>query len=277
VEHAILHLLYARFVTKALYDAGMVPSVEPFARLMNQGQVIFGGASMSKSKGNIVEPMPLVERWGADSMRLTMLFASPFEDDIDWKLIAGDPDRRPGAHQWLGRVFAAVGDSAVGGGDEPVELVRLTHRTIKGVTEDLERFRFNVAISKLMVLSNEMRQVLDGGGAVRGAAEALVQMLAPFAPFAAEELWRAVLGHGESVHVSRWPGYDDALAAQETVTLIVQVDGKVRDKVEVPVDADDARVLELAHASEKARRAIGDREVAKEIVRSPKLVNLVTR
>jgi leucyl-tRNA synthetase len=102
-------------------------------------------------------------------------------------------------------------------------------------------------------------------------------MLAPFAPFAAEELWRAVLGHGESVHVSRWPGYDDALAAQETVTLIVQVDGKVRDKVEVPADADDARVLELAHASENARRAIGDREVAKEIVRAPKLVNLVTR
>jgi len=277
VEHAILHLLYARFVTKALYDAGMVPFVEPFARLMNQGQVIFGGASMSKSKGNIVEPMPLVERWGADSMRLTMLFASPFEDDIDWKLIAGDPDRRPGAHQWLGRVFAAVADSAAGGGDEPMELVRLTHRTIRGVTEDLERFRFNVAISKLMVLSNEMRRVLDAGGAARGAAEALVQMLAPLAPFAAEELWRAVLGHGESVHVSRWPGYDDALAAQETVTLIVQVDGKVRDKVEVPADADEARVLELAHASENARRAIGDREVAKEIVRAPKLVNLVTR
>jgi leucyl-tRNA synthetase len=210
-------------------------------------------------------------------MRVTMLFASPFEDDIDWKRIAGDPDRRPAAHHWLGRVFAAVSGAAGGVGEEPTELMRSTHRAIKGVTEDLERLRFNVAISKLMVLTNEARAALDAGGAARGAAEALVQMLAPFAPFAAEELWREVLGHADSVHVSRWPAYDEALAAQETVTLIVQVDGKVRDKIEVPADSDEDRVLELAHASEKARRAIGDREVAKEIVRAPKLVNLVTR
>jgi leucyl-tRNA synthetase len=171
--------------------------------------------------------MPLVERWGADSMRLTMLFASPFEDDIDWKLIAGDPDRRPGVHHWLGRVFAAVGEAA-------------------------ER-------------------------AARGAAEALTQMLAPFAPFAAEELWRVVLGHDGSVHVSRWPSYDEALAAEVTVTLVVQVDGKVRDKLEVGAGTDEARTLELARASENARRAIADREVVKEIVRPPRLVNFVTR
>jgi leucyl-tRNA synthetase len=277
VEHAILHLLYARFFTKALYDAGMVPFIEPFPRLMNQGQVIYGGASMSKSKGNVVEPMPAVERWGADTMRLTMLFASPFEDDIDWKLIAGDPDRRPGVHHWLGRVFAAVGDAAGAGGEEPEALVRLTHRTIKGVEEDVERFHFNVAISKLMVLTNEMRASLDAGGAARGAAEALTLMMAPFAPFAAEELWREVLGHEGSVHVSSWPSYDEALTAEDTLTLIVQVDGKVRDKLEVPADADEERVLELARGSEKTRRAIADREVAKEIVRPPKLVNVVTR
>ena len=277
IEHAILHLLYARFFTKALYDAGMVPYVEPFRRLMNQGQVIFGGASMSKSKGNIVEPMPLVERWGADSMRLIMLFAGPFEDDIDWKLIAGDPDRRPGVHHWLSRVFAAVGDAADRGGEEPVELVRLTHRTIQGVTDDLERFRFNVAISKLMVLTNEIRVALDAGGAARGAAEALVQMLAPFAPFAAEELWREVLKRDDSVHVSRWPSWDAALATEETVTLVIQVDGKVRDKIDVPLDTDEARSLELARASENARRAIGERTVVKEIARPPRLVNLVTR
>jgi leucyl-tRNA synthetase len=277
VEHAILHLLYARFFTKALHDAGLVPYLEPFPRLMNQGQVIYGGASMSKSKGNVVEPMPLVERWGADSMRLTMLFASPFEDDIDWKLIAGDPDRRPGVHHWLGRVFAAVGDAAEGGGEEPVGLVRLTHRTIRGVTEDMERFRFNVAISKLMVLTNEMRSALDAGGAARGAGEALVQMLAPFAPFASEELWREVLGHASSVHTSTWPSFDAALAVEETVTLIVQVDGRLRDKLEVPADADEARCLELARSSEKAMRALEGREVVKEVVRPPKLVNLVTR
>ena len=130
---------------------------------MNQGQVIYGGASMSKTKGNIVEPMPIVERWGADTMRLIMLFAGPFEDDIDWKLIAGDPDRRPGVHQWLGRVFAAVDDAVAADGAGARALVRLTHKTIKGVTDDLERFRFNTAISKLMVLTNEIRATLDAG------------------------------------------------------------------------------------------------------------------
>src|SRR6185436_20396383 len=136
VEHAILHLLYSRVFTKVLFDLGMVGFTEPFPRLMNQGQVIFGGASMSKSKGNVVEPMPLVERWGADTMRLTILFAGPFEDDIDWKLIAGDPARRPGVNSWLGRVFAAVGDAAECDAPEPETLRRLTHRTIKDVTED---------------------------------------------------------------------------------------------------------------------------------------------
>ncbi len=277
VEHAILHLLYCRFFTKALHDLGMVSFVEPFPRLMNQGQVIHGGASMSKTKGNVVEPMPIVHRWGADTMRLIMLFAGPFEDDIDWKLIAGDPKRRPGVNAWLGRVFAVVGEAASRGASEPDSLQRLTHRTIKAVTEDLERFRFNVAISKLMVLSNEMRSALDAGGGARGAAGALTQMLAPFAPFAAEELWREVLGNGSSVHASSWPKYDPSLAAEEEVTLVVQVDGKVRDRIEVPADSDEATCVQLARSSKNARRAIGEREVASEIVRAPRLVNFVTK
>ncbi|HEV8563416.1 MAG TPA: leucine--tRNA ligase [Actinomycetota bacterium] len=276
VEHAILHLLYCRFFTKALYDMGMVAFTEPLPKLMNQGQVIYGGASMSKTKGNIVEPMPIVERWGADSMRLIILFAGPFEDDIDWKLIAGDPDRRPGVNAWLGRVFGVIGEAASREASEPETLHRLTHRTIKGVTEDMERFRFNTAISKLQVLSNEMRTALGAGGGAREAASALTQMLAPFAPHAAEELWRGVLGSGSSVHVSSWPVYDPSLAADETAMLIVQVDGKMRDRVEVPTDATEDRCLELARASEKARRAIGNRSVVKEIVRAPKLVNFVT-
>jgi leucyl-tRNA synthetase len=280
VEHAILHLLYTRFFTKVLYDLGMVGFTEPFPRLMNQGQVIYDGASMSKSKGNIVEPMPLVERWGADTMRLIMLFAGPFEDDIDWKLIAGDdPDRRPGVHSWLGRVFAAVGE-AVERGDsvaEPDSLVRLTHKTIRDVTDDLERFRFNVAISKLQVLTNEMRAALDGGGGALGAARALVPMLAPFAPFAAEELWRVDLGEPASVHISSWPTYDPALTVEDTVTMVFQVDGKLRDKAEVPADIDEQGALELARASRKVQAAIDGREVVKEIVRIPKLVNVVTK
>jgi leucyl-tRNA synthetase len=277
VEHAILHLLYSRFFTKVLSDLGLVGFTEPFPRLMNQGQVIFGGASMSKTKGNIVEPMPIVERWGADSMRLIILFAGPFEDDIDWKLIAGDPEKRPGVTSWLRRVFLAVSAAVSTEAAEPEELVRLTHRTIKGVTEDLERFRFNTAISKLMVLSNEMRAALDAGGGARGAARALAQMLAPVAPFAAEELWRVDLEESASVHVSTWPSFDPALAAEDTVTMVIQVDGKVRDKVEVSVDIDEAAALELARASEHARRAADGREVVREIVRTPKLVNLVTK
>ncbi len=280
VEHAILHLLYTRFFTKVLYDLGMVGFTEPFPRLMNQGQVIYDGASMSKSKGNIVEPMPIVERWGADTMRLIMLFAGPFEDDIDWKLIAGDdPNRRPGVHSWLGRVFAAVGD-AVQRGDaspEPDALVRLTHKTIAGVTDDLDRFRFNTAISKLQVLTNEMRTALDAGGGALGAARALVQMLAPFAPFAAEELWRVEFGEPASVHRSTWPSFDPALVVEDTVTMVFQVDGKLRDKAEVSADIDEAGALELARGSDKVRAAVDGREVVKEIVRVPKLVNLVTK
>ena len=280
VEHAILHLLYTRFFTKVLYDLGMVGFTEPFPRLMNQGQVIFDGASMSKSKGNIVEPMPLVERWGADSMRLIMLFAGPFEDDIDWKLIAGDdPDRRPGVHSWLGRVFAAVGEAVERGASspEPESLVRLTHKTIRGVTDDLDRFRFNIAISKLQVLTNEMRAAIDAGGGALDAARALVQMLAPFAPFAAEELWRVDLGEPASVHASPWPSFDPALTVEDTVTMVFQVDGKLRDKAEVPADIDDDGALELARASRKVQAAIDGREVVKEVVRAPKLVNVVTK
>jgi leucyl-tRNA synthetase len=279
VEHAILHLLYTRFFTKVLYDLGMVGFTEPFPRLMNQGQVIYDGASMSKSKGNIVEPMPLVERWGADTMRLIMLFAGPFEDDIDWKLIAGDdPDRRPGVHSWLGRVFAAVGD-AVAREDtpEPEALVRFTHKTIHGVTDDLDRFRFNTAISKLQVLTNEMRSTIDSGGGAIGAARALVQMLAPFAPFAAEELWRGDLGEPASVHVSSWPSFEPALVVEDIATMIFQVDGKLRDKGQVPVGIGEAAALELAYGSEKVRAAIDGREIVKEIVRVPQLVNLVTK
>jgi leucyl-tRNA synthetase len=276
VEHAILHLLYVRFFTKVLHDLGLVSFLEPFPKLMNQGQVIYGGASMSKTKGNIVEPMPVVERWGADTVRLMMLFAGPFEDDIDWKLIAGDLERRPGVTSWLGRVFAVVGEAVERDAAEPDSLVRTTHRTIKGVTQDLERFRFNTAISKLMVLTNEMRSTLDAGGGAMGAASALAQMLAPFAPFAAEELWREVIGNGSSVHTSSWPGHDPSLAAESTVTLVIQVDGKVRDKAEVPADTDETEALRIARESERARKAIGDREVMREIVRAPRLVNLVT-
>jgi len=276
VEHAILHLLYSRFFTKVLHDMGMVGFTEPFPRLMNQGQVIFGGASMSKSKGNLVEAMPFVERWGSDALRLTILFAGPFGDDIDWKLIAPPLDRRPAMNAWLGRVNAAVWEAAKRDAPQPQELTRLTHRTIKGVTEDLERFRFNVAISKLQVLTNGIRSALDAGRGARDASSALAQMLGPLAPFLAEELWRETLGNSASVHLSSWPSFDPELAREERVTLVVQVDGKVRDRLEVDASADDETCRQLALASENARRFLDGREVRQVIVRPPRLVNIVT-
>jgi leucyl-tRNA synthetase len=278
VEHAILHLLYSRFVTKALHDMEFLSFVEPFSRMMNQGQVIYGGSSMSKSKGNLVEPGSILERWGADTIRLTMLFAGPFEDDIDWKLIAPDPSRPPGVYGWLGRVWRAVHD-AVGsssGPDEPEALVRLTHRTVRGVTEDMERYRFNTAISKLMVLTNEIRHTLDAGGAAGGAVRMLVGMLAPLAPFISEELWCEVLGEPGSVHASAWPVFDPALAREDHATLVVQVDGKVRDRLEVDPGIDEVAAREAALASERVQAALEGREVGRVIVRPPKLVSIVT-
>jgi leucyl-tRNA synthetase len=283
VEHAILHLLYCRFITKALHDLGFLSFTEPFLNLLNQGQVIFAGASMSKSRGNLVEPMPLVERWGADTIRVTMLFANAFEDDVDWMYVSPE-----GVHHWLGRVWRSVNDTAAaavavaavagpsGARDEPEELRRLTHRIVRDVTEDLERHRFNTAVAKLMTLTNEIRRTIDSGRGAVGASRALVQMLAPFAPFISEELWRSVLVEPASVHSSSWPAFDPALAAEERVTMVVQVDGKVRDRLEVAPDADGDACRDAALASARVQRAIHGRRVARVVVREPKLVNVVT-
>jgi leucyl-tRNA synthetase len=174
-------------------------------------------------------------------------------------------------------VFNAVDDAVGTDAPDSGELRRATARAVKGVTEDLERFRFNTAISKLQVLTNEMRAALDAGGGAREAASALALLLAPFAPFAAEELWREILGNPESMHRQAWPTFDPSLVVEDTVTLVIQVNGKVRDRVVVPADADEAAVLEIARASENARRMIGDGRVVKEIARAPKLVNLVVQ
>ena len=280
VEHAILHLLYSRFVTKVMHDLGFVSFTEPFSNLLNQGQVIFGGASMSKSRGNLVEPMPLVERWGADTLRVTMLFANGFEDDVDWMYVSPE-----GVHHWLGRVWRAVHDASAGGtsgvsaeaaGPDPEGLRRLTHRTIRGVTEDLERHRFNTAVAKMMTLTNEIRRTIDADQPAVEASRALVQMLAPLAPFVSEELWREALGETASVHRSRWPSFDLSLAVEDRVTLVVQVDGKVRDRLVVAADADQAACRDAALGSERVQRAIGGRRVVRAIVREPKLVSIVT-
>jgi len=262
---------------------GLVGFREPFSSLLNQGMVVMHGAAMSKSRGNLVEPSAIIDEHGADVARLTMLFAGPFEDDVDWADVSPE-----GMARWAQRVWRAVHAAAAGppAGEEAArpddpELARLAHRTTAGVTDDLERFRFNTAISKLMVLSNGLADAIRAGrgGAAqrRDAAERLVLLLAPLAPFITEELWRGVLGNHTSVHLTPWPVFDPALVRSERVTCVVQVDGKVRDRIEVAPDAAEADLRDLALSSDRIRAALGERQVARVVVVPPKLVNLVTR
>ncbi|HEX2025038.1 MAG TPA: leucine--tRNA ligase [Actinomycetota bacterium] len=271
IEHAILHLLYSRFICKVLNDLGMVPFREPFPRLLNQGMVIMGGSKMSKSRGNLVEPMPLVDRYGADTIRLTMLFANKPEDDIDWADVSPE-----GVHDWLRRVWRAVHEAADRPGEDGEGLRRSTHRRIRTVTELYEGYRFNVVVARLMELTNEIRAVLDRGEPARESATALVLMMAPMAPFIAEELWRNVLGGEGSVHRQAWPSFDPGLATEDTQTMVVQVDGRVRDRIEVPIELSEDEAERLARDSANARRAIGRRQVVRVVARPPRLVNLVT-
>jgi leucyl-tRNA synthetase len=278
IEHAILHLLYARFIIKVLFDLGLVPFIEPFIKLVNQGMVYYKGGAFSKSRGNVVEPIPLIEQWGADTIRLAMMFASPPEDDMDWAAVSVW-----GVHKWLGRVWRAVHRAAEvsGDGDSPAgdELQRLIHRTVRGVTTDLERIGFNVAISKLMTLTNELQRSLDSGlrgVAARDAAERLVLLLAPMAPHIAEELWHEALGHSTLACMERWPTWDERLAREDEVVLVVQVDGKVRDRITVPADADEAACLKAAHSSVRVRKYLDGAGEVRAVVRPPRLVNFVT-
>jgi leucyl-tRNA synthetase len=281
VEHAILHLLYSRFFVKVLYDMGMVDFVEPFTALMNQGQVINQGKAMSKSLGNGVDLGQQLAAHGVDSIRLTMIFASPPEDDVDWA------DVRPEAlTKFLGRVVRVASDvaAAAPAAGPPAEgdlaLRKVTHRTIDEVTRLVEGTRLNVAVARLMELVSAARRAIDAGPgaadpAVREAAEALTVMLSLFAPYSAEECWE-LLGHQASVAQAGWPAAEAALLVQETVTCVVQVDGKVRDRLDVPAGIGEDELRELALAAPGAVRALDGRGTRTVIVRPPKLVNIVS-
>jgi leucyl-tRNA synthetase len=279
VEHAILHLLYSRFFTKVLYDMGMVDFTEPFLRLINQGQVINQGKAMSKSLGNGVDLGVQLAAHGVDAIRLTMLFASPPEDDIDWA------DVRPEASvKFLGRairIAADAGEASAPGTPASgiTELRRVTHKTIEEVTRLVESARLNVAVARLMELATAARRAIDTGpGAgdptVREAAETLTILLSLFAPYTAEECWE-LLGHQPSVALAGWPRADQALLVQEQVTCVIQVNGKVRDRLEVPPGISEDELRELALAASGVIRALDGRGVSKVIVRAPKLVNIV--
>ncbi len=276
IEHAILHLMYSRFFTKVLFDLGLVAFTEPFTNLLNQGMVIMDGAKMSKSKGNIAEPMPLVEQHGADSMRLTMLFAGPVEDDIDWADVSPQ-----GAHRWLGRVWRLVLENRerIAGAPDPeadTALRRITHHTIESVTDSFERFRFNTAVAKLMTLANEMTAHPEDRPSFAEAAGALLRMLAPMAPFVTEELWHR-LGLDGSVHRQPWPEPDAALLIEETVTCVVQVNGKLRERIQVAPAIGEDELRDAALGLERIRAMVEGAEVARVVVVVPKLVNIVLR
>ena len=278
VEHAILHLLYSRFFTKVLHDMGMLDFVEPFDALLNQGQVINQGKAMSKSLGNGVDLGEQIDRYGVDAVRLTMVFAGPPEDDIDWA------DMSPaGSLKFLQRAWRVAGDVASTPGVDvttgDLALRQVTHRTVHEATGLLDSFRFNVVVARIMELVNATRKAIDSGPgasdpAVREAAEVVAVLLSLVAPYTAEEMWER-LGHQPTVAKAGWPSVDPALLVQETVTAIVQVQGKLRAKLEVSPEIGDSELEELALADAHVQRAIAGKQVRKVIVRAPKLVNLV--
>jgi leucyl-tRNA synthetase len=278
VEHAILHLLYSRFFTKVLHDMGMVDFVEPFQALLNQGQVINQGRAMSKSLGNGVDLGDMIDEFGVDAVRLTLVFAGPPEDDIDWA------DLSPGGSlRFLQRAWRLSGDVTSPPGvpyaEGDVGLRKATHRTLREAEQLIDSHRFNVVVARVMELVNVTRKAIDSGcgpadPAVREAAEAVAVMLSLVAPYTAEEMWSR-LGHEPTVARAGWPTVDESLLVQDSITAIVQVQGKLRAKLEVSPDIPEADLEALALAEPVIRRALEGKTVRKVIVRAPKLVNIV--
>jgi leucyl-tRNA synthetase len=293
IEHAVLHLLYARFYTKVLRDLGMVKVDEPFTALLSQGMVIKDGAKMSKSKGNVVDPDDLIRTLGADTARLFSLFAAPPEKDLDW-----NDHGVEGASRFLNRVWRFVLQhadeirSTGGGGSRPrteagVAFRRVIHETIARATQDIERdFHFNTAISAVMELVNALyafeAAAHDGMAAaeraalLREAVETTLLLLAPIAPHVTEELW-SQLGHAESLFTRPWPEADPAALVKKEVTLVVQVDGKVRSRLQVDVGTPEERIQRLALADDRVQPWVRERAIDRVVVVANRLVNIVTR
>lgn len=280
VEHAILHLLYARFITKALFDMGHVEFTEPFSSLINQGMVILGGAKMSKSKGNLVLFQEELDAHGADALRVALAFAGPVEDDKDW-----DDVSTTGATKFLARALRIAHDVtsspdvvwAAGDG----ALRRVTHKLLADAPGLVEQTKFNVVIARLMELVNATRKTIDSpvgpaDPAVREAAEAIAMVLDLFAPHTAEEMWE-VLGYEPFVGLVTWRQADPMLLVEDMVKAVVQIDGKVRATLDVSARIDAAQLEALARGDERVQRSLGEREIVRAIVRPPKVVSFSTR
>ena len=284
IEHAVLHLLYARFFTKVIRDLGLFDGDEPFQNLLTQGMVIKDGAKMSKSKGNVVDPDHILSKYGADTARLFSLFAAPPERDLDW-----NDQGVEGAYRFLHRIWALVYKHSetikhvrkAGAGERGDRLYRKVHLTIKKVTEDIEReFHFNTAIAALMEMVNEMYEYTSDGvdskklPVLRSAVEVLTLLLAPFAPHFAETLWEA-MGNEKSIANERWPEYDPEAIVASEIIIVVQVNGKVRSKLTLPAGTPDKDIEAAALADLKVMEYTNGKIPRKVIIVQGKLVNVV--
>jgi leucyl-tRNA synthetase len=276
-EHAVMHLLYARFWTKVMHDAGLIDFVEPFTTLRNQGVLHApDGRRMSKSRGNVITPDEVIAKHGTDALRAYILFIGPFDADVFW-----DESGMRGVTRFLERYWrVASGESASGETPSRPLATRMMHRTIKRVTEDFEQFKFNTAVAALMEYLNFLsacQKQAPPDDVWRQGIETLTRLLAPIAPFVTEEVWQEALGHkGQSVHQSDWPDYDESLLESETVTLVVQVDGKVRARLEAPAGMSDAEVEAAVLQDDKVRQWLNGRPVRKWVIVPDRLVNVVT-
>jgi leucyl-tRNA synthetase len=274
-EHAVLHLLYSRFWHKLLYDLGYVSTLEPFTKLINQGMILGeDNQKMSKSRGNVVNPDKVISDYGADSMRLYEMFMGPLEAVKPWSIQGVE-----GVHRFLNKLWRIVIDEQTGelnsgikdiGPDE--ETQRILHQTIKKVTLDIENFRFNTAISQMMIFVNHLSRL---EAKPKKTIEAFVLIVAPFAPHIAEELWQ-MLGSKNTLVYEKWPKFDENLAREKEIELAVQVLGKIKDKITVSIDADEEEIKQKALACEKVASAIAGKEIKKVIVIKSRLVNIVT-
>ena len=288
IEHAILHLLYSRFFTKVLRDAGMVDFAEPFTNLLTQGMVLKDGGKMSKSKGNVVSPEEIIGQYGADTARLFILFAAPVDRDLDWS-----DDGVAGAYRFLRRVWRIMEifeDKIKSSSDdydvtaltaEEKELRRILHTTIKKVTEDIrDRFMFNTAISSIMELVNAFYAFQDSktinGGLVREVSLNLLKMLAPFAPHITEELWSILVGQG-SIHQQQWPQYEEAATVQAEVEIVLQINGKVRDRIMIATGISREEMETAAKANARVQELTEGKTIVKMICVPDKLVNVVVK
>ena len=286
VEHAILHLMYARFFCKFLHDIGLTKAEEPFQNLLTQGMVLKDGKKMSKSIGNVVSPEEIIEKYGADTARLFILFAAPPEKELEWSDTGVE-----GSYKFLGRVYRLVADMAeltagipkryIPEGKDDKQLAYILNNTIKRVSEDIQkRFNFNTAISAIMELVNEMYRYKElddiNLGLLADATEKLVLMLAPFVPHIGEEMWEGIGGEG-LVYDAKWPEVDESMLVKDSVEIVVQINGKVREKAEVPAGLDKAGLEETVLAMDSVKALMEGKNVVKVIAVPGKLVNIVVK